>query len=87
MDTKTATLPPEELWSVEQLAEYLGTGKRFVYRLTSEGRIRFNRIGKSLRFDPADVAEFLEREKCGPPSAPAAGAAASSGSRGRPRAR
>ncbi|MCB1032130.1 MAG: helix-turn-helix domain-containing protein, partial [Acidimicrobiales bacterium] len=51
----TPTLP-EELWDIERLAEFLGASKRFVYRLTSERRIRYYRVAGSLRFDPDDVA-------------------------------
>lgn len=54
--------PPSELWDIDQLAEYLGTGRRFIYRLTHERRIRFHRVGKQLRFDPADVAAYLDSE-------------------------
>jgi excisionase family DNA binding protein len=56
---QTAALP--ELWDIDRLAEYLGVGRRFVYRLTEERRIRF-RVGGKLRFDPADVADYLARE-------------------------
>lgn len=54
------TLP--ELWDLARLAAYLGTGQRFVYRLTEQHRIRFVRISGRLRFDPADVAEYVRRE-------------------------
>lgn len=30
-----------ELWNIDRLAGYLGVSKHFVYRLTSEHRIRF----------------------------------------------
>jgi excisionase family DNA binding protein len=56
----SAELP--ELWDVDQLAGYLGVGRRFVYRLTEQRRIRFVRVGGKLRFDPADVADYLARE-------------------------
>jgi excisionase family DNA binding protein len=55
-----AALP--ELWDIDRLAAYLGVGRRFVYRLTEQRRIRFLRVGGKLRFDPADVADYLARE-------------------------
>jgi excisionase family DNA binding protein len=84
--TRTTEAPPE-LWDIDRLAEYLGTGRRFIYRITEEGRIRYLKPGGRLRFDPADVAEFLEREKAqhDRPSDPAPAAPAPR--RGRPRAR
>lgn len=73
---------PEELWDIDRLANYLGVGKRFVYRLTSEKRIRFVRIGGALRFRPEDVAAYLDAETVTPEPAPAPAPRR----RGRPRA-
>jgi len=50
------------LWTVQELAQYLGTGTRYVYRLTSERRIRSVRVGKTVRFRPEDVAAWLDAE-------------------------
>jgi|JI10StandDraft_1071094.scaffolds.fasta_scaffold3900358_1 excisionase family DNA binding protein len=76
--------PPSELWDIDEVADYFGTGKRFIYRLTSEHRIRYMKIGRALRFDPADVAAFLEREKAQNDPAPASPPAPRAG---RPRRR
>lgn len=62
----TAITLPDELWDIDQLAAYLKVGRRYVYRLTSEGRIRFNTLGGQLRFDPRDVAAFLANEAVRP---------------------
>ena len=51
-----------ELWDAQRLAEYLGVTKHYVYRLTSEHRIRFVRVGKCLRFRPDDVAAWLDAQ-------------------------
>lgn len=51
-----------ELWDAERLAAYLDVSKHYVYRLTSEHRIRFLRVGKCLRFRPEDVAAWLETQ-------------------------
>lgn len=57
MDTTT---PLPDLWTVTQLAGYLGVAPSFVYRLTHEHRIRFLRVAKTVRFRPEDVAAWLE---------------------------
>jgi excisionase family DNA binding protein len=51
-----------ELWDIDRLADFLGVGRRFVYRLTEEHRIRFLLIGGRLKFRPGDVADYLDRE-------------------------
>jgi len=56
----SAALPT--LWTVQELAEYLGVGPRFVYRLTSERRIRSVRVGRTVRFRPEDVTAWLDAE-------------------------
>ena len=71
-----------ELWNAERLAGYLGVSKHYVYRLTSEHRIRFARVGKGLRFRPEDVVFWLESQSVAP--APLAPIRAR---RGRPRSR
>ncbi len=82
-----------ELWDTERLAGYLGVNKHYVYRLTSEHRIGFVRVGKGLRFRPVDVAAWLESQTVAPVSTPgsAPGSAsvslASGARRGRPRLR
>jgi excisionase family DNA binding protein len=47
------------LLTVPQLAERLGVRPRFIYRLVDERRIPFIHVGRYLRFDPADVDEYL----------------------------
>lgn len=74
------TVLPDELWDIDELADYLKVGRRYVYRLTSERRIRFHRIGGQLRFDPRDVAAFLANSAVHPPEPSTARR------RGRPRA-
>ena len=47
------------LIDVGGLAERLGVDVRFVRRLVDERRIPFYKVGKHVRFDPADVAHWL----------------------------
>ena len=46
-----------------ELAARLGVSERFIRRLVSERRITYVKIGKQVRFDPADVDELIERSK------------------------
>ena len=47
------------LMGVGDLAERLGTSERFVRRLVTERRVPFHKVGKYVRFDPADIDEWL----------------------------
>lgn len=51
---------PADMLTVEQAAQRLGTGPRFVRRLVSERRIRFYRVGKYVRFHPDDIAAYIQ---------------------------
>jgi excisionase family DNA binding protein len=51
---------PANMLTVEQAAQRLGTGPRFVRRLVSERRIRFYRVGKYVRFHPDDIAAYIQ---------------------------
>jgi len=52
--------PLPQLLDRPQLAERLATSERHVRRLVSERRIPFVRVGKLVRFDPVEVARWLE---------------------------
>jgi len=80
MSTSPNSPTPVELWGVDDLAAHLGVTKHFVYRLTSEHRIRFVRVGKTVRFRPSDVEAWLDAE-----TVEAAGAEPTPIRRGRPR--
>ncbi len=71
-----------ELWDVARFAGYLGVTKHYVYRLTSEHRIRLVRVGKCLRFRPEDVAAWLDAQ-----AVDVASESAVQARRGRPRKR
>lgn len=40
-------------------AERLGVGERFIRRLVIERRVAYHKVGKFVRFDPADIDDFL----------------------------
>ncbi len=52
--------------TVEQAAQRLGTGVRFVRRLVSERRIRFYKVGKYVRFHPDDIAGYIQQGQVDP---------------------
>lgn len=59
--TLSGTTNPPAMLTVEEAAHQLGTPVRFVRRLVAERRIRFYKVGKYVRFHPADIAEFIRQ--------------------------
>ncbi len=41
--------PQDELLTVEQAGEYLGTGERFIRRLVAQRRVSYVKLGKYVR--------------------------------------
>lgn len=60
----TAGLP--HLLSIEVVAEHLGVTVRHVRRLVQERRIPFLKWGHLLRFDPDEIAAWLEEFRRSP---------------------
>jgi excisionase family DNA binding protein len=54
-----------ELIGVEALATWLGVEIVFVRRLVAERRIPFLKIGKFVRFDPDEIAAWLDAQRVG----------------------
>jgi excisionase family DNA binding protein len=50
----------EPLLTVEQAAERLGTGVRFIRRLIQERRIRYVKLGKHVRIAESVLAAYIE---------------------------
>ncbi|GMU78731.1 MAG: hypothetical protein AMXMBFR46_15250 [Acidimicrobiia bacterium] len=48
------------LLDVDAAAQYLSVTPRFIRRLVAERRVPFVRLGRHLRFDPADLDRFVE---------------------------
>ncbi len=63
--TQTSQADPASpsLLSIEQLADWLGVTDRFIRRLVAERRIPFLKIGKFIRFEPADVAAWIDQQR------------------------
>ena len=50
----------EELLTVEEAADRLGTSVRFVRRLVFERRIAYTKLGRHVRIAARDLAAFVE---------------------------
>ena len=58
--------PSAPLIDIEQAATRLGVSVRFMRRLVDERRIPFHKIGKFVRFDPADLERFAMQGRVEP---------------------
>ncbi|WP_328582623.1 helix-turn-helix domain-containing protein [Streptomyces sp. NBC_00370] len=56
----------DRLLTVEEAAERLGTGVRFIRRLISERRIRYVKLGKPVRIPEAVLTAFIEERTVEP---------------------
>ena len=54
------------LLTVEQAAELLGTGPRFIRRLIAERRIEFVRVGRHVRISESALADFIQAGRVEP---------------------
>jgi excisionase family DNA binding protein len=52
-----------KLLTMDELAERLGVTHRHVRRLVTERRVPFLRVGRFIRFDPADISKWLDRAR------------------------
>jgi excisionase family DNA binding protein len=59
----TTTNPLPHLLTVDELAEHLGVNVRHIRRLIAERRVPYLKVGRLIRFDPADVASWLARSR------------------------
>jgi excisionase family DNA binding protein len=68
LEATAATLPtthPRYL-DVDAAAEYLGVSVSFIRRLVLERRVRYYKLGKYLRFDPADLDALVAKTRVDP---------------------
>ncbi|KQY28470.1 DNA-binding protein [Nocardia sp. Root136] len=49
-----------EYLTVDQAAEYLGTGVRFIRRIVAERRVVFYKVGSYVRFMRSDLDAFAQ---------------------------
>jgi excisionase family DNA binding protein len=57
----TVTLP--NLLDIDQLARHLGTSHRHIRRLIAEKRIPYVKVGRLIRFDPAEIGTWLNESR------------------------
>lgn len=55
--------PPVELLGPADVAQRLGVSARWVRAAAASGRLPHHRVGRLIRFDPADVDDFLSRSR------------------------
>ncbi|HEY3449907.1 MAG TPA: helix-turn-helix domain-containing protein [Myxococcales bacterium] len=51
----------DDLWTVKRAAKYLGKGEFWVYRQAEAGLLPYRRIGRTLRFIPAELRAWVEQ--------------------------
>lgn len=64
--TTGGSLSVDRLLTVSDLAKLLAVEQGYVYRLVSERRVPYLKWGHYVRFDPKDVARWLEAAKIKP---------------------
>ena len=52
-----------QLLGIEELAGRLGITVRHVRRLVAERRLPYYKVGRLVRFNPAEIKEWLERRR------------------------
>lgn len=52
-----------QLLTMDQVAERLGVTRRHIRRLVAEKRVPFLRVGRFIRFDPAEVSAWLDAHR------------------------
>ncbi|MCC6436838.1 MAG: helix-turn-helix domain-containing protein [Acidimicrobiales bacterium] len=60
------TAPTAPLIDIAEAAQRLGVSVRFMRRLVDERRIPFHKIGRYVRFDPADIDRFVMQGRVEP---------------------
>ena len=51
------------LWTSRESAAALSVSERTLWKLTNEGDIPCVRIGRSVRYDPADIRAWIDAHK------------------------
>ena len=58
--------PQSPFLSIGEIASWFGVEVGFVRRLIAERRIPFVKIGKYIRFDPDEIAEWIDGQRVHP---------------------
>ena len=66
MTEQSKTITPPVLLKPSEVAEALRISPRKLWGLTASGEIPSLKIGRSVRYDPHDLAHWIETAKEGP---------------------
>ena len=58
-DPGTRRIMQDGLWTVKELARYLGMSERWIHERTRRDEIPCYRLGTALRFDPKEVYAWM----------------------------
>lgn len=61
-DTRPLSLATEKLWTIDQVASYLGCTTRHVHNLLRAGLPHLY-LGRLLRFDPQEIRDYLLKHR------------------------
>lgn len=56
-------VPLPNLLTIVQVADLLGITIRHVRRLVAERRLPYIKVGRLVRFDPADIAKYIAQSR------------------------
>ncbi len=56
-----ARLSSPLLLTVQEACRLLAVSERTLWRLTSDGRVRAVKVGRAVRYAPADLEEYVDR--------------------------
>lgn len=59
--------------TVHEVAELLGVSDKHIYEMTADGTVPAFYVGRSVRLDPQDIADWLRKKRPIPPKRPAEG--------------
>lgn len=69
MESKvTSERPEDSLIDSRRAATVLGISTRKLWSLVQEGKVKVVRIGRAVRFHPADLRAFIDAHRSGSPS-------------------
>jgi excisionase family DNA binding protein len=59
IEQRLVRAPHDELLTVAEAGEYLGTGERFIRRLVAQRRIPYVKLGKYVRLQRSALDDFI----------------------------
>ena len=55
----------KRLYSIDEIAVYLGLKEGTIYHWVSDGKIRFVKMGRLVKFDKKDIDDLIDQSKRG----------------------